>query len=160
MRGSWTVTKSDLSIFDTQQAYSVSTNVWNKLNTATYPTSLRSSTLKPVTARSYEIGTAFNVWNNRLRFDVAYYNKLKYNLTRNATISSASGFSSTLLNYEEEQLRRGVELTIGADLIQTNDWNGNVGLALRQRLGTGSGRKHNPVQRTSAPKRIPVIRRL
>ena len=126
MRGSWTVTKSDLSIFDTQQAYSVSTNVWNKLNTATYPISLRSSTLKPVTARSYEIGTAFNVWNNRLRFDVAYYNKLKYNLTRNATISSASGFSSTLLNYEEEQLRRGVELTIGADLIQTNDWKWNV----------------------------------
>lgn len=126
LRGSWTVTKSDLSIFDTQQAYSVSTNVWDKLNTATYPTSLRSATLKPVTARSYEIGTAINVWNNRLRFDVAYYNKLKYNLTRNATISSASGFSSTLLNYEEEQLRRGVELTIGADLIQTNNWKWNV----------------------------------
>ena len=126
LRGSWTVTKSDLSIFDTQQAYSVSTNVWDKLNIATYPTSLRSATLKPVTARSYEIGTAFNVWDNRLRFDIAYYNKLKYNLTRNATISSASGFSSTLLNYEEEQLRRGVELTIGADLIQTKDWKWNV----------------------------------
>lgn len=126
LRGSWTVTKSDLDIFDIQQAYSVSTNVWNKLNTATYPTSLRSSTLKPVTARSYEIGTAFNIWNNRVRFDVAYYNKLKYNLTRNATISSASGFSSTLLNYDEEQLRRGVEFTIGADIIQTKDWNWTV----------------------------------
>ena len=93
LRGSWTVTKSDLDIFDTQQAYSVSTNVWNKLNTASYPTSLRSATLKPVTSRSYEIGTGFNIWNNRIRFDAAYYNKLKYNLTRNATISSASGFS-------------------------------------------------------------------
>lgn len=126
LRGSWTVTKSDLGIFDTQQAYSVSTNVWNKMNTASYPTMLRSATLKPVTARSYEIGTAFNAWNNRLRFDVAYYNKLKYNLTREATISSASGFSKTLLNYEEEQLRRGVEVTVGADIIKSKDWNWTV----------------------------------
>lgn len=126
LRGSWTVTKSDLSIFDTQQAYSVSTNVWNKLNTASYPTSLRSATLKPVTSRSYEIGTAFNVWNNRVRFDVAYYSKLKYNLTRNATISAASGYTNTLLNYDEEQLRRGVEFTIGADIIKSKDWNWTV----------------------------------
>lgn len=53
---------------------------------------MRSNVLKPLTARSYEIGTAFNVWDNRIRFDVAYYNKLQYNLTREATISSASGF--------------------------------------------------------------------
>lgn len=126
LRGSWTVTKKDLDIFDIQQAYSVSTNVWNKLNTATYPSSLRSATLKPITSRSYEIGTAFNVWDNRLRFDVAYYNKLKYNLTRNASISGASGFSNTLINYEEEQERRGVEVAVGADLIKSKDWNWTV----------------------------------
>ena len=128
LRGSWTVTKSDLSIFEIQQAYSVSTNVWDKLNTATYPTSMRGATLKPTTARSYEIGTAFNLWENRLRFDVAYYNKLKYNLTRNATISSASGFSNTLINYQEEQERRGVEVTVNADLIKSKDWNWTVWL--------------------------------
>ena len=128
LRGSWTVTKTDLDIFDTVQAYSVSNNVWNGLNSATYPTALRSSTLKPVTARSYEIGTEFNMWDNRLHVDFAFYNKLKYNLTREATISSASGFSSTLLNYDEEQLRRGFELAIGADLIKTKDWNWSVNL--------------------------------
>lgn len=126
LRGSWTVTKSDLDIFEIQQAYSVSTNVWDKMNTASYPTSMRSATLQPTTARSYEIGTAFNVWENRLRFDVSYYNKLKYNLTRNATISSASGFSNTLINYQEEQERRGVEVTIGADVIKGKDWNWTV----------------------------------
>ena len=126
LRGSWTVTKSDLSIFDTQQAYSVSTNVWNKLNSASWPTMLRSSTLKPVTSRSYEIGTAFNVWDNRLRFDVAYYSKLKYNLTRQATVSSASGYSNTLINYDEKQQRKGVELMVGADLVKTNDWQWTV----------------------------------
>ena len=126
LRGSWTVTKTDLDIFDTVQAYSVSNNVWDGLNSATYPTALRSATLKPVTARSYEIGTEFNMWENRVHADFAFYNKLKYNLTREATISSASGFSSTLLNYDEEQLRRGFELAIGVDLIKSKDWNWTV----------------------------------
>lgn len=126
IRGSWTVTKSDLSIYEIQQAYSVSTNVWDGMGTASYPTSMRGATLKPKTASSYEIGTAFNLWNNRLRFDVAYYNKLKYNLTRNASISSASGFNSTLINYGEEQLRRGVEVSVSADLIKSKDWDWTV----------------------------------
>jgi outer membrane receptor protein involved in Fe transport len=93
LRGAWTVTKSDLGIYDTNQAYSVSTNVWDGMNTAVYPEMIRSTTLEPTAARSYEIGTAFNVWDNRLRFDISYYNKLKYNLTREATISGSSGFT-------------------------------------------------------------------
>ena len=128
LRGSWTITKSDPAVFDIQQAYDVSTNVWNKLNSATYPTMMRSNVLKPKTARSYEIGTAFNVWDNRIRFDVAYYNKLQYNLTREATISSASGFSNTLLNYDEQWERKGVEISVGADLIQTKGWRWAVNL--------------------------------
>ena len=128
LRGSWTITKSDPAVFDIQQAYEVSTNVWNKLNSATYPTMMRSNVLKPKTARSYEIGTAFNVWDNRIRFDVAYYNKLQYNLTREATISSASGFSNTLLNYDEQWERKGVEVSVGADIIQTKDWHWTVNL--------------------------------
>ena len=126
LRGSWTVTKYDLSIFETQQAYSVSTNVWNKMNTASYPTSLRSSTLKPTTKRAYEIGTQVNLWDNRVRLDLAYYNTLKYNNTRNATVSSASGFSNTLINYGEKQERRGVEVTAGVDILKKKDWQWTV----------------------------------
>ena len=126
LRGAWTVTKSDLGIYDTNQAYSVSTNVWDGMNTAVYPEMIRSTTLEPTAARSYEIGTAFNVWDNRLRFDISYYNKLKYNLTREATISGSSGFTKTLVNYDEEQVRRGVEVSLTASLIQTKDWNWEV----------------------------------
>ena len=128
LRGSWTVTKYDLDIFETQQAYSVSSNVWNKMNTATYPSSLRASTLKPTTKRAYEIGTQFNVWNNRIRFDLAYYNTLKYNNTRKATVSAASGFTSTLINYGEKQERRGFEIAVGADVIKKKDLNWTVNL--------------------------------
>ena len=55
--------------------------------------------LKPPAARSYEIGTAIHMFKNRLHLDFSYYNKLNYNLTRSAAISSSSGFTSTLINY-------------------------------------------------------------
>ena len=122
IRGSWTVTKGIPDIYEINQTYSISTNVWNGMNTASYPSAMRSKTLLPSTSRSYEIGTAFNLLNNRLRFDVAYYNKLNYNLTRYATVSNASGFSSTLVNYDEEQERRGWEVSATASLIDTKDW--------------------------------------
>lgn len=32
------------------------------------------------------------------------------------------GFESTLINYDEEQERRGVELTISGDIIKTRDF--------------------------------------
>lgn len=128
LRGSWTVTKTDLTIFEIQQAYTVNTGVWNKLNTATYPTTLRGSDLKPVTSRTYEVGTAFNLWENRLRFDVAYYNKLVYNRVTSASVSDASGFSTSLINFGEDLERRGVEVTLGADLIKSKDWEWTMNL--------------------------------
>ena len=53
---------------------------------------------------------------------------LQYNLTREATISSASGFSNTLLNYDEQWERKGVEVSVGADIVQTKDWHWTVNL--------------------------------
>ena len=62
---------------------------------------------------------------NRLKVDFTYYNKLYYNLTRNAPISEASGFGSTLINFGEEQTRKGFEVTLSGDIIRSKDWNWN-----------------------------------
>lgn len=126
VRGSWTVTKNDLGVYATNQAYSIQTNVWNGLNTAIYPSSIRNSLLEPTSSRSYEVGTAFFLLQNKLRFDITYYNKLKYNLTRSAQISATSGFTSTLINYDEEQVRKGVEVSATANIIETKNWDWSV----------------------------------
>lgn len=126
IRGSWTLTKTDLDVYEINKAYSINTNVWDGLNTATYPTSMRSSTLQPTASKAFEVGTGFNILDNRLRFDITYYNKLRYNLTREATISDASGFEDTLINYDEELLRQGVEVSMGASIIRTANWNWDV----------------------------------
>lgn len=126
LRGSWTQTKSDLSVYETNLNYSISTNLWNNMSGATYPTAMRNIAVEPSATRSYEIGTAVHFLKNRLRLDLAYYNKLYYNLTRDASISDACGFESTLINIDEEHVRRGVELMISADIIKNKDWNWNA----------------------------------
>ncbi len=122
VRGSWTQTKKDVDIYEINNVYSITTDAWDNLSAATYPTSIRGTLIRPTATRSWEVGTALNFLNNRLRVDFAYYNTLKYNLTRSATVSEASGFSGTMINYGEEQERRGVELTLTGDIIKTSDW--------------------------------------
>ncbi len=132
IRGSWTVTKLPPGVYTINQTYNITTNVWDNKLGASYPTTIRSSTIKPETTRSFELGTAFHFWNNRLRFDLAYYQKLRYNIQRSAGVSQASGFSSTLVNIGEEQLRKGVEITLATEIFKTDDfkWTATVNWAL------------------------------
>ncbi len=132
VRASWTQTKQDLSVYDTNAAYTIATNQWDGLNTAEYPTTIRGALVKPSATRSWEVGMAFSMFQNRLRFDATYYNKLYYNLTQQASVSPTSGFLSSLINIDEEQLRKGVEITVSGDIIQTKDftWSASVNWAL------------------------------
>lgn len=123
LRGAWTVTKKDMNIFAINDVYSISTNVWNNMTAAYSSSEIKNAAISPATSRSYEIGTAVHFFNNRLRTDVTYYNKLNYNNSRSAGISPASGYKSTLINIEEEQVRKGWELTITGDIIKNENVN-------------------------------------
>lgn len=121
VRGSWTQTKKDLDVYDTNAAYSNETNQWDGLNTSAYPTTIRGALVRPSATRSWEVGTAFSALQNKLRFDVAYYNKLYYNLTTLAPVSHTSGFKNTLINIDEEQVRKGFEVAVSGNIIDTKD---------------------------------------
>jgi TonB-linked SusC/RagA family outer membrane protein len=118
VRGSWTVSKSDLNTYATNQTYSTVTADWDALNSAYYPTTIIGGSVKPETNRTWEIGTAAYFLKKRLRFDAAYFNKYNYNIQRSASVSSASGFNTTLINIDETYLRKGVELTLDATIIK------------------------------------------
>lgn len=121
VRGSWTKTKYDVGVYDINKVYSITTNVWDDMTAAYNPTSLRSNDLLPSTSRTYEIGTALHFLQNRLRIDYAYYNKENYNNTRWATLSPTCGYTSTLVNYGETQVRKGHEITVSGDIIKNKD---------------------------------------
>lgn len=121
VRGSWTKTKYDVDVYDINKVYSISTNVWNDMTAAYNPRSIRSSDLLPSTSRSFEIGTALHFFQNRLRVDYAYYNKENYNNTTWATLSPTSGYTSSLINYGETQVRKGHEITVTGDIIKNKE---------------------------------------
>lgn len=121
IRGSWTTTKHDMDVYAINDVYSISTNIWDNMSAAYSPTTIRNSLLSPSQTRSYELGTAIHLFGNRLRLDYTYYNTLKFNNTRNAGLSSVSGYSNTQVNMDEEQMRKGMELSISGDIIKNRE---------------------------------------
>lgn len=122
LRGSWTKTKKDLSIYEINTAYSLSTNIWDGLNAAYYPGVIRGLDLRPESSRTYEMGFSANFLQNRVWTDFTYYNRRRYDFAVKAAQSDASGFSEVYVNTDEELERRGFEVVIGAKPIKTKDF--------------------------------------
>lgn len=123
LRGSWTVSKYPANIYEINRAYTPGSVLGNVA--ASYPNNLYPLDLLPTTERTWEIGTAAYMFKQRLRLDVAYFNKLYYNRQDDPSISSASGFGSTLVNIKEDRVRRGMEITLDGTVIKNNNltWN-------------------------------------
>lgn len=121
LRGSWTVSKSDLGVYATNQTYTTTTADWDAYNAAFYPSTILGGKVNPETNRTWEIGTAAYFLKKRLRLDFAYFNKYNYNIQRSANISSASGFNTTLINIDETYVRKGVELNLEGTIIKKSN---------------------------------------
>ncbi len=132
IRGAWTQIKNDMGVYEINDVYSISRDVWDNMTAAYMPNTMRNKMLSPSASRSWEVGTAFNLLNNRLRFDFTYYNKLNYNNTRYAGLSPTCGYTSALINIEEEQVRKGMEIIISGDFIKKQDltWSGMFNWAM------------------------------
>ncbi len=81
--------------------------------------------------RTYTTGVGVDaaLFQNRVRLNFDYYNKRTDNILYNVPISSLTGVNHVWKNIGEMQ-NRGVELTIGGDIIRNNDWHWSVDLNL------------------------------
>lgn len=122
IRGSWTRTKSPAGVYAINSNYSITQKYWGNATAAWFPTSLRDINLEPETLDAFELGTEFYLFHNRLKVDFAYYRNHKYNLQRSVSLSQASGFSSSLVNYDEEQLRKGFEISLKGTVIENKNF--------------------------------------
>lgn len=122
IRASWTVAKKDLSVYEINRVFNVSTDVWNGLSSAEYPSKLRDPNIKPETEASYEFGTDFRFFNNRLGFDYTYFSRLRYDRLIEADISEASGAKKIVTNTSEELRQKGMEFTISGKPIVNKDF--------------------------------------
>lgn len=122
IRTSWTVAKKDMDVYEINRIFNVSTDVWNGLSTATYPTKLRDPNIRPEKETSYEFGTDLRFLNNRLSFDYTYFTRLREDRLINSKISQASGSSTIITNTSESLRQKGMEFTVGGKPIMNKDF--------------------------------------
>lgn len=126
LRGSWTVAKRPALVYENNQVYDLTNNIWGNWTGASVPSSIYNRTIFPETAETWEIGTAVVLYNNRISADIAYYNKRNYDFIANADISPASGYYSSFVNTAEEVTRKGIEITLNGSPVKTKDWEWNI----------------------------------
>lgn len=96
-------------------------------------TSTPNSDLKPSEATELEIGTEIHTLNNRLNFDVTWYNKNSKNEIVPAPASVTSGYQGAVLNIGKIR-NRGVELLISGVPVKTKNftWNTSFNAAMNE----------------------------
>jgi TonB-linked SusC/RagA family outer membrane protein len=126
LRGSWTTSKKPAGIYDINQVFNITNNAWGNLTSASLPATIYNSNVYAESASSWEVGTAVNLYNNRVSFDIAYYNKRMYDFLEEASITPATGYYSSYLNTGTEITRKGIEVSVNGTPIKSYDWQWDI----------------------------------
>ncbi len=123
LRASWAQVGNDTGAYTINKGYGIgnweveSGNIYlNNKNTT-----LVDPSIKPERKNSFEVGADVRMFNNRLYFDLAYYNEEIVNQISTIPLPSASGLSSMLTNVGT-MTNEGFELTIGGSPVRTKNF--------------------------------------
>jgi len=121
LRGGWAEVGGfgPLGPYQLQNAYSLN-SAWGSTLAST-PNRLNNPEIKPETTTGIELGIDSRFLNNKLRFNLTYYNQTSKDLIASARISSASGYTSAYRNIGEMN-NSGIEIQLGTKLLNKNDW--------------------------------------
>lgn len=138
-RTAYTIGKQMPSIYEINQAFTISQNAWDGLPIASYPSVVKDFTISPTQTDTWEYGLEFAVLNNRLYGNYTYYSRLLHNIkskigANDVNISSASGFRARLLNTEEKRETRGHEISLGGVPIKRENFQWDISGNLSQNL--------------------------
>ena len=109
------------SIIDTY----VQNSPFNGNPMVTVPNTKNNANLKPERTKSLEAGLAMNFWNNRLGFDVAYYDNRSVDQIMPVAISYSTGYSRKYVNAGEVQ-NKGIELQLNASPVVSNKFRWDI----------------------------------
>ncbi|MCX8472567.1 MAG: SusC/RagA family TonB-linked outer membrane protein [Sediminibacterium sp.] len=89
--------------------------------------SIPNQNLQPYTSTEFEFGLDFRFLNNRLGFDIAYYNRKTNNDILQTSISSLSGFQTTIINIGQLS-NNGLEFLVNATPIKNKNFQWQISL--------------------------------
>ena len=134
IRGSLAQVGSTIGAYSVKPTYTVSTKLHGQ--TGLYePTTQVNEHILPTISTSYEVGTEFKLFNNRLYGDVNFYLKNTKNSIINATVLPQSGFNSRTINAGLVQ-NKGVEILLGGTPVRTKDFEWNLSANISKNINT------------------------
>ena len=126
LRASMAQVGSDTDPYQLGLVYTMSDKTYgNYAISSIYNTVIPNKELKPTKTNSFETGFDLRFLNNRLSLDVTYYTQVSKNQIMRLNNSTASGYGSKIVNAGEIQ-NKGLEISLGARVIQTNDFSWDV----------------------------------
>lgn len=133
LRGGYAEVGSDTDPYRLENTYSYS-NSYGTESGVTMPSTLANTELKPERMRSYEVGTDFRMFDNRLGLDLTYYNTLNSNQIVQIPISATSGYSSRYINAGKIR-NYGFEATLSYTPVRTQSgfqWDGTINFSMNK----------------------------
>lgn len=115
---------STIDQYNIYPTYALSTK-YGDHSTMYEPTSQKNFNIEPSISTSYEIGTEFRMFGNRLWGDFNFYNRDDKNQILSVTSAPQSGYSTRKLNAGLIR-NRGVELSLGGIPVRTKDFQWEV----------------------------------
>ncbi len=136
LRGSYGKTGNDAPIFSTLTYYNaaaaggdgfIDANQFPIFSNVAFERSaqLGNPNIRPEVTTEYEIGAEFNLFNSRLKLDVAYYNKTTEDQIISIDQPAVTGFTNRIVNAGIIE-NYGWEISGGLDIIRGEDFNWNI----------------------------------
>jgi TonB-linked SusC/RagA family outer membrane protein len=97
----------------------------NTLTKAILPTGVPNPDLRWETSVQTDIGVEADLFNNRLNFVADFYLKKTTDLIYKKNLPLSSGYDAVVGNFASIQ-NKGIELSVGGDIIRSKDWRWNV----------------------------------
>ncbi len=130
LRAGYGQAANDASPYNLRNVYSNVVPNFGSFPRYTVPNSRRNPDLLPEITNEFEVGLEMNFLNNRVGFDVSYYDRTTVNQIFNVPSSSATGFTSRLLNAGSMR-NSGFEVMVNATPVESGDfrWDMNLNFA-------------------------------
>ena len=124
VRGSLAQVGSTLNPYQVEEIYT-NLNKYGNLSAMRGDAILLNPHIKPTISTSYEVGTEFRLFDNRLYGDVNYYIKDAKDQIINLTTAPVSGYTATKINAGKIR-NEGYEITVGGAPIRTKDFQWDI----------------------------------
>lgn len=124
--GSWVNVNGVLEPYQLKSYYTNENNFAGNPSLS-YPSNIVNPNIAPSETESLEFGLSSSFLKGKLNFDFTYYNTIDRNAIIDLPTSLASGFDSRKEN-GNEYTTKGIEITIGAKPIVSNNFKWNVNL--------------------------------